>query len=186
MFLIAFPLLLVPFVLYNMAVFLLDLPPSHEIATIPLPSDRSMSISLGDALVALAMFLLYLEVLKAARFASKGAHGPRARVPAGRRHGRRTGIGTAGADVHVPAADRAGVRRSADRHFGRVARRTATSASKMATGLWNEAGADRDAAGAQPPVSALKPAPSMPAMAQASSLSEVSPDTPTAPTSAPD
>jgi hypothetical protein len=72
MFLIAFPLLLVPFALYNMAVFLLDLPPSHEIATIPLPSDRSMPISLGDALVALAMFLLYLEVLKAARFASKG------------------------------------------------------------------------------------------------------------------
>jgi len=73
MFLIAFPLLLVPFVLYNMAVFLLDLPPSHEIAAIPLPSDRSMPVSLGDALVALAMFLLYLEVLKAARFAGKGA-----------------------------------------------------------------------------------------------------------------
>lgn len=73
MFLIAFPLLLVPFVLYNMAVFLLDLPPSHEIATVPLPSDRSMSLNLGDALVAIAMFLLWLEVLKAARFASKGA-----------------------------------------------------------------------------------------------------------------
>jgi hypothetical protein len=73
MFLIAFPLLLVPFVLYNMAVFLFDLPISHEIATIPLPSGRSMPVSLGDALVALAMFLLYLEVLKAARFASKGA-----------------------------------------------------------------------------------------------------------------
>ena len=73
MFLIAFPLLLIPFVLYNMAVFLLDLPPSHELAAIPLPSDSSMPVSLGDALVALAMFLLYLEVLKAARFASKGA-----------------------------------------------------------------------------------------------------------------
>jgi hypothetical protein len=73
MFLIAFPLLLVPFVLYNMAVFLFDLPISHEIATIPLPSGRSMPVSLGDALMALAIFLLYLEVLKAARFASKGA-----------------------------------------------------------------------------------------------------------------
>jgi hypothetical protein len=60
-------------VLYNMAVFLFDLPISHEIATIPLPSGRSMPVSLGDALMALAMFLLYLEVLKAARFASKGA-----------------------------------------------------------------------------------------------------------------
>ena len=73
MVLIAFPLLLVPFALYNMAVFLLDLPPSHEIAAIPLPSDRSMPVTLGDALVALAMLLLYLEVLKAARFAGKGA-----------------------------------------------------------------------------------------------------------------
>jgi hypothetical protein len=72
MFLIAFPLLLVPFALYNMAVFLLDLPVAHEIAAIPLPSDRSMSISLGDALVAFAMLLLYLEVLKAAR-GNKGA-----------------------------------------------------------------------------------------------------------------
>ncbi len=71
MFLIAFPLLLIPFVLYNMAVFLLDLPPSHELAAIPLPTDTRLPISLGDALVALAMFLLYLEALKAARFASK-------------------------------------------------------------------------------------------------------------------
>jgi hypothetical protein len=67
MFLIAFPLLLVPFVLYNMAVFLLDLPVAHEIAAIPLPSGRSMPVSLGDALVAFAMFLIYLEVLKAVR-----------------------------------------------------------------------------------------------------------------------
>jgi hypothetical protein len=71
MFLIAFPLMLVPFVLYNMAVFLFDLPPSNEIATVPLPSDTRMVISLGDALVAIAMVLLYLEVLKAARFAMK-------------------------------------------------------------------------------------------------------------------
>ena len=71
MFLIAFPLLLIPFALYNMAVFLLDLSPSHEIATLPLLADTRMSISLGDAIVAIAMFLLYLEALKAARFASK-------------------------------------------------------------------------------------------------------------------
>ncbi len=71
MFLIAFPLLLIPFALYNMSVFLLDLSPSHEIATLPLLTDSRMSISLGDAIVAIAMFLLYLEALKAARFASK-------------------------------------------------------------------------------------------------------------------
>jgi hypothetical protein len=73
MFLIAFPLLLIPFALYNMTVFLLDLSPSHEIAALPLLTDTRLPITLGDALIALAMFLLYLEALKAARFASKMA-----------------------------------------------------------------------------------------------------------------
>jgi hypothetical protein len=73
MFLIAFPLLLIPFALYNMTVFLLDLSPSHEIVALPLLTDTSLPITLGDALIALAMFLLYLEALKAARFASKMA-----------------------------------------------------------------------------------------------------------------
>jgi hypothetical protein len=71
MFLIAFPLLLIPFALYNMLAFLLDTPVSTELYAIPLPADRHMAVSFGDALVVLAMLLLYLEVLKAARFASK-------------------------------------------------------------------------------------------------------------------
>jgi hypothetical protein len=71
MFLIAFPLLLIPLVLYNMAVFLLDLPLSTELYAIPLPSGARFPVSVGDGLVVLALLLLYLEVLKAARFASK-------------------------------------------------------------------------------------------------------------------
>ena len=67
MFLIAFPLLLIPFALYNMMAFLLDTPVATEIYAIPLPADRHMAVSIGDALVVLAMLLLYLEVLKAAR-----------------------------------------------------------------------------------------------------------------------
>ena len=73
MFLIAFPLLLIPFALYNMAVFLLDLSPSLEITALPLLTNSRLPITLGEALIALAMFLLYLEALKAARFASKMA-----------------------------------------------------------------------------------------------------------------
>lgn len=73
MFLIAFPLLLIPFALYNMAVFLLDLSPSLEIAALPLLTDNRLPITLGEAIIALALFLLYLEALKAARFASKAA-----------------------------------------------------------------------------------------------------------------
>ena len=67
MFLIAFPLLLIPFALYNMMAFLLDTPVTTELYAIPLPADRHMAVTIGDALVVLAMLLLYLEVLKAAR-----------------------------------------------------------------------------------------------------------------------
>jgi hypothetical protein len=56
-----FPLLLVPFVLYNGAA---GLPPSTDRGDPP-PSDRSMPVSLGDALVALPCSA-YPEVLKAA------------------------------------------------------------------------------------------------------------------------
>ena len=73
MFLIAFPLLLIPFALYNMAVFLLGLSPSLEITALPLLTDSRLPITLGEVLIAVALLLLYLEALKAARFASKMA-----------------------------------------------------------------------------------------------------------------
>ena len=72
MFLIAFPLLLIPFALYNMVAFLLNMPFGDTLFSIPLPSGTRLAITLGDALVVLSMLLLYLEFLKAARFASKG------------------------------------------------------------------------------------------------------------------
>jgi len=72
MYLIAFPLLLIPFALYNMIVFLLNMPFSDVVFSIPLAGDRRLPVTTGDLLVMLAMFLLYVEVLKAARL-SKGA-----------------------------------------------------------------------------------------------------------------
>ena len=72
MFLIAFPLLLIPFALYNMVAFLLNMPFGDTLFSFPLPSNTRMAVTLGDALVVLAALLLYLEFLKAARFASKG------------------------------------------------------------------------------------------------------------------
>ncbi len=71
MFLIAFPLLLIPFALYNMVVFLLDMPISDLLFTLALPSGGRMAVSIGDLLVVVAMLLLYVEFLKAARFRSK-------------------------------------------------------------------------------------------------------------------
>ena len=67
MYLIGFPLLLIPFALYNMVVFLLNMPLSDTALSIPLVSERQMAVSTGDLLVVIAMLLIYIEVLKATR-----------------------------------------------------------------------------------------------------------------------
>jgi hypothetical protein len=72
MFLIAFPLLLIPFTLYNMVAFLLNMPFSDTLFSIPLIAERRMPVTTGDLIVAIAILLLYVEVLKAARFGAKG------------------------------------------------------------------------------------------------------------------
>jgi hypothetical protein len=84
MYLIAFPLLLIPFVFFNIVVFLLDMPLSDEEksavfelslaaeATMPLVFDHSMTITMGDFIVAVGILLLYVEVLKAVRPGGKG------------------------------------------------------------------------------------------------------------------
>jgi hypothetical protein len=71
MYLIAFPLLLLPFVLYMMVAFLLDLEFTTPLFNVPLLSGRTMAVSTGDFLVLLGIFLLYLEILKATRLASR-------------------------------------------------------------------------------------------------------------------
>jgi hypothetical protein len=72
MFLIAFPLLLIPFTLYNMVAFLLNMPFSDTLFSIPLLSERRMPVTTGDLVVAIAIVLFYVEVLKAARLGAKG------------------------------------------------------------------------------------------------------------------
>jgi hypothetical protein len=71
MYLIAFPLLLIPFALYNMVLFLLGMPFGDTVFNIPLQEGRQLAVTTGDLLVALGMLLLYLEVLKAARPGTK-------------------------------------------------------------------------------------------------------------------
>ena len=74
MYLIAFPLLLIPFALYNMVVFLLNMSFSDIVFSIPLwPPDRRMPVTTGDLIVAIALLMLYVEVVKAARLGTKGA-----------------------------------------------------------------------------------------------------------------
>lgn len=70
MFLIGFPLLLVPFALYNMIALLLNLDFGTAAFTIPVTSGRMM-VSIGDMLALLGLFLLYFEILKCTRMSPK-------------------------------------------------------------------------------------------------------------------
>jgi hypothetical protein len=73
MYLIAFPLLLIPFALYNMVLFLLNLPFTDTVFSLPLwPPDRRMPVTTGEVIIGLALFLLYVEVVKAVRLGGKG------------------------------------------------------------------------------------------------------------------
>ena len=56
MYLIAFPLLIIPFVLYNMIAFLLGLDLNTTVFTVSLLSGKSMPISAGDILVLIGVF----------------------------------------------------------------------------------------------------------------------------------
>ena len=81
MYLMAFPLLLIPLALFNIVVFLLNMPLSDEEKsavfelplasepTMPLVFDHSMPVTIGDFIVAVGM---YVEVLKAVRPGGKG------------------------------------------------------------------------------------------------------------------
>jgi hypothetical protein len=67
MYVIAFPLLLIPFALYNMIAFLLNMPFTDTMFSIPLMDGRRLPVTTGDLLLAIAMLLIYVEVLKVSR-----------------------------------------------------------------------------------------------------------------------
>lgn len=69
--LIAFPLLLIPFALYNMIAFLLNLAFSETLFGVTLISGARLAVSTGDMLVVIGVLLLYVEIVKATQFGSK-------------------------------------------------------------------------------------------------------------------
>ncbi len=69
--LIAIPLLLIPFALYNMLAFLLNLTFSETLFGVTLISGARLSVSTGDILVVIGALLLYVEIVKATRLGSK-------------------------------------------------------------------------------------------------------------------
>lgn len=70
-YLIAFPLLLIPFALYNLIAFLLDTDFHQRLFEVTLLSGKAMDVSTGDIMVLLAVLLLYAEILKSTRLSTK-------------------------------------------------------------------------------------------------------------------
>jgi hypothetical protein len=68
MFFLGFPLLLIPFAIYNIVAFLMPgVSFTEPVLTIPMLSGAEWKISVGDVLVMLGILLLFLEILKATR-----------------------------------------------------------------------------------------------------------------------
>ena len=68
MFLIGFPLLLIPFAIYNIVAFLMPgVSWSGTLATVPMKSGADWALSGGDILVTLAIPLLFIEMMKVVR-----------------------------------------------------------------------------------------------------------------------
>jgi hypothetical protein len=71
MLLMGFPLLLVPFTIYNIFAFLFQLGFTDTVLTVHMMSGAEWTVSSGDMLIAFAVLLLYFEILKAARYGAK-------------------------------------------------------------------------------------------------------------------
>ncbi|HEY8668050.1 MAG TPA: hypothetical protein VIL86_15480 [Tepidisphaeraceae bacterium] len=72
MFMLGFPLLLIPFAIYNIIAFLMrDVSFAAPLFTLPLTSGTAWPVTLSDMLLALGILLLLLEVIKGARPGAK-------------------------------------------------------------------------------------------------------------------
>jgi hypothetical protein len=70
--LVGFPLLLIPFAIYNMFAFLMpDVAWSSEVMRLHMVSGVDWSMTLSDVLIAFAILLLFVEVLKSTRLSSR-------------------------------------------------------------------------------------------------------------------
>jgi len=73
MYLVGFPLLLIPFVIYNIFVFLFgvsDWTTPHT--TVHIISGGEWGIAFGDFLITLSILLLFVEILKSTRIGTRG------------------------------------------------------------------------------------------------------------------
>jgi hypothetical protein len=72
MFLLGFPLLLIPFAIYNIVAFLMPgVSFSDPLFSVPMLSKVQMVVSTGDVLVIFAIMILFVEIVKATRLGSR-------------------------------------------------------------------------------------------------------------------
>ena len=72
MFMLGFPLLLIPFAIYNIIAFLMpDVAWSSVVSTVHMMSGVDWTMTTGDVLVALAILLLCGEVMKSSRISRR-------------------------------------------------------------------------------------------------------------------
>ncbi|MFA6264476.1 MAG: hypothetical protein WC670_02015 [Pseudolabrys sp.] len=72
MFMLGFPLLLVPFAIYNIVAFLMPgLTWSGTMTTVHLVSGGEWTMSTGDMLIAVSLFFLFGEIVKATRIGTR-------------------------------------------------------------------------------------------------------------------
>ena len=74
MFALGFPLLLIPFAIYNMIVFLTPGASwTSPVTTVHMMSGQDWVLTWEDILLAFAIFLLWIELIKSARIGARGA-----------------------------------------------------------------------------------------------------------------
>lgn len=71
MFLVGFPLLVIPFALYNMIAFLIGLSWTNPIASFGMMSGADWTLTPSDILIALSILLLFGEMLKSTRLSTR-------------------------------------------------------------------------------------------------------------------
>jgi hypothetical protein len=73
MFLIGFPLLLIPFALYNIFAFILGMSDwTTPFTSVSIISGGQWGIAYGDVLIALSILLLFVEIMKSTRIGTRG------------------------------------------------------------------------------------------------------------------
>ena len=70
-YLVGFPLLVIPFAIYNMIAFLTPIDWNHTVATVTMVSEEHWTITSEDILLTLAILLLFVEFVKATRVGVK-------------------------------------------------------------------------------------------------------------------